>query len=90
MNKSFSPVLFICVLSVSAQSIDKVKLDQYLESLVVNEKAMFSLSVIKNGEPIYQKLIDFADVEHQQKANKDKQYRIGSVSKVFTSTMIFS
>jgi len=89
MKKSFSLILFIWVSSVSAQSFEKAKLDQYLESIEAHEKAMFSLAVIKNGEPIYQKSIGFADTEHQQKANKDTQYRIGSISKVFTSTMIF-
>jgi D-alanyl-D-alanine carboxypeptidase len=89
MNKIFSLILFICVSSVSAQSFDKAKLDQYLDTIEAHEKAMFSLAVIENGESIYQKSIGFADVEHQQKANKDTQYRIGSITKVFTSTMIF-
>jgi D-alanyl-D-alanine carboxypeptidase len=89
MNKIFSLIFFICVSSVSAQGFDKAKLDQYLETLEAHEKAMFSMAVLENGEPIYQKSIGFADVENKQKANKDTQYRIGSISKVFTSTMIF-
>jgi D-alanyl-D-alanine carboxypeptidase len=89
MNKILSLIFFICVSSVSAQGFDKAKLDQYLETLETHEKAMLSLAVIENGKPIYQKSIGFADVENKQKANKDTQYRIGSISKVFTSTMIF-
>lgn len=89
MKKSFSLIFFICVFSVSAQSFDKAKLDQYLDTLEAHEKAMFSLSVVESGEPIYQKSIGFTDIENQQKANKDTQYRIGSITKVFTSTMIF-
>jgi D-alanyl-D-alanine carboxypeptidase len=89
MKKSFSLILFICIFSVSAQDFDKAKLDQYLETLETHEKAMLSLAITENGEPIYQKSIGFVDVEQQQKANKDTQYHIGSISKVFTSTMIF-
>lgn len=89
MKKSVSLILFICVFGVSAQSFDKAKLDQYLQTLEAHEKAMFSLAVVENGEPIYQKSIGFADVEQQQKANKDTQYHIGSITKVFTATMIF-
>lgn len=89
MNKILSLMFFICISSVSAQGFDKAKLDQYLETLETHEKAMFSLAILENGESIYQKSIGFADVENQQKANKDTQYRIGSISKVFTSTMIF-
>jgi len=89
MNKIFSLILILCINSVSAQSFDKAKLDQYLDSLEAHDKAMFSLAAFKNGEPIYQKSIGYADLENKQKANKDTQYRIGSITKVFTSTMIF-
>jgi D-alanyl-D-alanine carboxypeptidase len=89
MNKILSFIFFICVSSVSAQGFDRAKLDQYLETLEIHEKAMFSLAVIENGKPIYQKSIGFADIESKQKANIDTQYRIGSITKVFTSTMIF-
>ena len=89
MNKIFSLILILCINSISAQSFDKTKLDQYLDSLEAHDKAMLSLTTFKNGEPIYQKSIGYADVENQQKANKDTQYRIGSITKVFTSTMIF-
>jgi D-alanyl-D-alanine carboxypeptidase len=89
MKKSFILFLLISAFCASAQSFDKAKLNQYLETLEATEKAMFSLAVIKNGEPIYQKSIGFAEIESKLKANKDTQYRIGSITKVFTSTMIF-
>jgi D-alanyl-D-alanine carboxypeptidase len=89
MKKRFALFLLICVNTVSAQSFDKAKLDQYLETLQAHNKAMLSLAIIENGKPIYQKSIGFADAENKQRANKDTLYRIGSISKVFTSTMIF-
>lgn len=89
MSKLFSLILFICVFSVSAHSFDNAKLDQYLELLEAHDKAMFSIAIVENGKPIYQKSIGFADSENNQRANKDTQYRIGSITKIYTSTMIF-
>lgn len=89
MKKALSLLLFVCVFNVSAQSFDTAKLDQYLTALESNEKAMLSLAIVKNGKPIYQNSIGFTDAKNQQKANKDTQYRIGSITKVYTATMIF-
>ena len=89
MLKLVSLALFICSCSISAQSFDQAKLDTYLESLAAHDKAMFSLAVVEQGETVYQKSIGFADIESKQSANQDTQYRIGSITKVFTATMIF-
>ena len=89
MNKLFSLLLLTCIYSASAQNFDKAKLDSYLEALNANDKAMFSLAIIKSGEPIFQRSIGLSDVKLEQKANKETQYRIGSITKVFTATMIF-
>ncbi|MEP0177857.1 MAG: serine hydrolase domain-containing protein [Paraglaciecola sp.] len=89
MKKNVYLFLFICLFSVSAQGFDKAKLDQYLDALDANQKAMLSLAIVKDGEPVYQKSIGYTDVASKQKPNIDTQYHIGSITKVFTSTMIF-
>ncbi|MEO9946264.1 serine hydrolase domain-containing protein [Paraglaciecola sp.] len=89
MKKNVYLFLFICLFSVSAQGFDKAKLDQYLDALDVNQKAMLSLAIVKDGEPVYQRSIGYVDVASKQKPNIDTQYHIGSITKVFTSTMIF-
>ena len=63
MIKSFILFLLIGGLCIFAQIFDKAKLNQYLETLEATEKAMFSLAVIKNGEPMYQKSIGFAEMK---------------------------
>lgn len=89
MKKCLSLLLFICIFNVSAQSFDTAKLDKYLAALDENEKAMFSLAVVEDGKPVYENSIGYADLATKKEANKHTQYRIGSITKVFTSVMIF-
>ncbi|WP_289030903.1 serine hydrolase domain-containing protein [uncultured Paraglaciecola sp.] len=89
MKKNVYLFLFICLFSVSTQGFEKAKLDQYLDALDTNQKAMLSLAIVKDGKPAYQRSIGFTDIASKQQANKDTQYHIGSITKVFTSTMIF-
>lgn len=88
MNKLLSGLLlFIVTTSVSA--FDQAKLDAYLTSLEANNKAMLSVAITKDGKPVYQRAIGYADTASETKAKTDTLYRIGSITKVFTSVMIF-
>ena len=71
-----------------AQDFDKVKLDNYFKALETNSKFMGSVAVSKNGEVIYAKSVGFSDVENNIKANENTKYRIGSISKTFTSVLV--
>ncbi|UBM59989.1 beta-lactamase family protein [Marinilongibacter aquaticus] len=73
----------------SAQSnFDKTKLDRYFNALEEHNKFMGSVAVSKNGEIIYAKTIGYADLENKVKANEKTKYRIGSISKSFTTVLI--
>lgn len=72
-----------------AQEFDKAKLDKYFDTLWVHNKFMGSVAVSQNGVIIYQKSVGFANIEKGLKANENSKYRIGSVSKTFTSVLIF-
>lgn len=72
-----------------AQNFDKDKLDLYFQTLENNNKFMGSVAISENGKIIYTKSIGFADVETKTKPNSETKYRIGSISKSFTSAMIF-
>ena len=67
------------------------KLDQYLEVLFQNEKFMGSLAVAKNGKHIYNnsKGYQYISYKESKMATKDSKYKIGSITKTFTATMIF-
>lgn len=70
------------------QIFDKIKLDNYFNSLDDNNKFMGSVAVSKNGQIIYLKSIGFSDIENNLKANEKTVYRIGSISKSFTAVLI--
>lgn len=71
-----------------AQTFDKAKLDNYFNALQENNKFMGSVAVSKNGEIIYTKSIGVADVENNIKATENYKYRIGSISKSFTTILV--
>ncbi|MBI9035716.1 MAG: beta-lactamase family protein [Bacteroidales bacterium] len=78
---------FLCQMGF-AQNFDKNKLDNYFESLETNNKFMGSLAVSQNGKIIYTKAIGFSDFENHIQANENTKYRIGSISKTFTSVLV--
>jgi D-alanyl-D-alanine carboxypeptidase len=89
----FSTILFIGVAfgSVFAQSINKPKLDSLFNILAEKNKAMGSLSISKNGTALYSRAIGYCSITDSDKKPSTNltKYRIGSISKMFTSTMIF-
>ena len=75
--------------SVFAQTPDKAKLDSYFAALEANNKYMGSVAISKDGKTIYSKTIGYADAEAGKKLNATTKFRIGSISKMFTSALIF-
>lgn len=71
-----------------AQAFDKEKLDSYLEALEANDKFMGSVAIAKNGKVIYTKATGYADVESKKKPDANTKYKIGSITKTFTATMV--
>ena len=86
-------VLLILVLSFShllsyAQEFNSVQLDSLFDLLDVNDQFMGSLAVSRDGQELYSRAIGYADIESKKKATTDTKYRIGSISKMFTSILI--
>ena len=84
--------IFLCGLLIAgtalAQSFDRAKLDQYFQLLEANNKGMGQVSFMVSGQEVYQNAFGFANVQTNQKANTQTKYRIGSISKSFTATLI--
>ena len=82
-------LITLCTATSFAQKFDKEKLDLYFQTLENNNKFMGSVALSENGKIIYTKSIGFSDVESKTKPNETTKYRIGSISKSFTSALVF-
>jgi len=80
-------LLGIC-LTLNAQSFDNQKLDSLFTIIESNERGMGSISIFQNGKEVYQKSYGYADLENKVKENASTKFRIGSISKTFTATII--
>ncbi|TKC10850.1 beta-lactamase family protein [Pedobacter polaris] len=90
MKKFLTVILFaLLYTTISAQNINVTKLDSLFTSLADNNKYMGSISVSQNGKSIYSKAIGKADIETNKNATPESKYRIGSISKTFTATLVF-
>lgn len=65
------------------------KLDAYFDLLEENHKMMGAFSFSSHGEIIYERYLGLADVESGKAINKNSKFRIGSISKTFTSVLIY-
>ncbi|MEX2411473.1 MAG: serine hydrolase [Candidatus Paceibacterota bacterium] len=64
------------------------KLNTFFNAIASNDKGMGSISFFQDSEEIYHKTIGFSNVKKQIKSNKRTKYRIGSITKTFTATII--
>ena len=62
-----------------------------MDVLAEKNKAMGSLTLSKNGVVVYSRAIGYSDTSGNEKhpATNQTKYRIGSISKMFTATMVF-
>jgi CubicO group peptidase (beta-lactamase class C family) len=90
MKKLFyAPILLLFVLTSQAQKLNVAKLDSLFFILESKDKYMGSIAIAENGKIIYAKSIGKDDIETNKKSTENSKYRIGSISKMFTSTLIF-
>lgn len=81
-------VFFTC--ASFSQTFNSAKIDSLLDLLAAKDKAMGSLALFENGEEIYTRAIGFSQIEPLKiPATPETKYRIGSISKMFTATLIF-
>src|SRR5687767_12935569 len=88
-----SPFLLITLTSslLNGQPFNKPKLDSLFDILAANNKAMGSVVLSKHGAVVYSKSIGYSTIsgEKREPATENTVYRVGSITKMFTATMIF-
>jgi len=87
---------FLCALTIytfqlPAQTINSKRLDSLFDILAKKNLAMGSIAISQNGKIVYQKAIGNAMMnEHDTiPASEKTEYRIGSITKMFTAVMVF-
>jgi CubicO group peptidase (beta-lactamase class C family) len=73
-----------------AQTMDKARLDQFFDRLAEKNKAMGSLAIVKDGKVLYTRAIGYSQISGTEKKplTAANRFRIGSITKTFTATMI--
>lgn len=85
-------LLFLTLQSCAhAQTFNKAKLDSFFVALNTKNQNMGSIAISANGVLVYQNAIGYSQVNKDAKipATIETKYRVGSISKMFTATMIF-
>jgi len=77
--------------TIFSQSFNKPKLDSLMDILAEKNQAMGSLTISRKGIVVYSRAIGYSYISANEKlpATNHTKYRIGSISKMFTATMIF-
>jgi len=88
----FATLLAFAALSAGhAQTLDKAKLDQFLDRLAEKNKGMGSLTLVRDGEVLYSRSFGYSHVTANEKKplTAETRFRIGSITKTFTAVMTF-
>ncbi|PZX58281.1 CubicO group peptidase (beta-lactamase class C family) [Algoriphagus ratkowskyi] len=71
-----------------ATAQDFSKLDQFLDSLETHEKFMGNLLLERDGQVIYERSIGFQDTETEEELTSTSRFRVGSITKMFTASLV--
>ena len=71
-----------------AQSINSAKLDSLFSLLEEKNKFMGSIALYKEGHLLYSNAVGQVDGTNDRKPDRNTDYRIGSITKTFTSVLI--
>jgi D-alanyl-D-alanine carboxypeptidase len=76
--------------TTQAQMVDRAKLDQFFDRLAEKKKAMGSLTIARDGNVVYSRAIGHArvDATDRKPLTAASRFRIGSITKMFTASMI--
>ena len=80
--------IFLLCLFQPILSQNNSKIDSLLQLIDKNKQGMGSVSIFKGDKEVYQKSFGMASVVPEIEAASNTSYRIGSISKMYTATII--
>src|SRR5262245_35464371 len=77
--------------TVRAKAVDQAKLGRFLDRLLGKNQAVGELTIVRDGERIYVHAFGFGQMngEVKQPLTAASRFRIGSITKMFTATIIY-
>ena len=90
MKRILSSILIVTLpFLTNAQKIfNSAKMDSLIAALDKNDKAMGTIALARDGQIIYKKAFGYKQMSGKIRNNEDTKFRIGSISKMFTATMV--
>ncbi|WP_299312023.1 serine hydrolase domain-containing protein [uncultured Aquimarina sp.] len=88
IKKIIIVVLLMNIPTIQAQTFNKERIDSLFNLLEIHNQGMGSISIYKNGKEVYKNSIGYLDVENKIVSNSKTKYKIGSITKTFTATLI--
>lgn len=79
---------FLCSFAINSQTFNSKKLDSLFNTIESNNQGMGVISILKKNQPIYFKSMGYSNTDKNIKADENTKYRIGSISKTYTATII--
>lgn len=80
-------LIIVCLLPLQAMAVDTERLERFFQALEENHRLMGAVTVLEGDRPVFQRQYGFVD-EAQGPATPTSRYRIGSITKTYTATMI--
>ena len=81
-------ILLIGISGTKAQNDRYKKLDNYFKTLVENNKFMGHVYVSRGGKELYNFYGGYVDIDKRNLIDANTRYRVGSISKTYTATLI--
>ncbi len=86
----YSLLLFsFCWSFAQAQNGKYAQLSQFLDSLATHEKFMGTILIAENAVPVFQKAVGWADLSSTKPLDIDSKLRVGSITKMMTTVLVF-
>lgn len=93
MKKKCIRLFVLVVLSWTAGSsafaaVDTSELDRFVDALSATDSAMMGVVISQNEEIVFERYSGYRGIEQNLPLNRTTQFRIGSITKMYTSVMI--